>query len=63
MKYPALLSLIALTACVESAPVVSDFNGSSVKVVTMAITSSQPTEASFNEATRICRAGGKRKAE
>lgn len=64
MKYLSLISAaLLLTACVEAPPIVSDFNGSSVKVVTMAITSSAPTPAAAAEALRICNAGGKRKAE
>ncbi|WP_430463078.1 hypothetical protein [Tabrizicola sp.] len=63
MRYFVMLSLLALTACVTPAPVVSDYNGSSVKVVTLAITSSEPTPEAAAEALRICKAGGKRKAE
>jgi hypothetical protein len=52
-----------LSACVETPPVVSDFNGDSVKVVTIAWASTEPTPATAAEANRICKAGGKSRAE
>lgn len=63
MRYIPFLALLSLAACVEPGPIVSDYNGASVKVVTLAITSAEPTPEAAAEALRICKAGGKRKAE
>lgn len=60
MRYCLILSILALSACVPTEPVVSDFNGASVKLVDYA---SGKTEENQAEATRICRAGGKQRAE
>ena len=61
MKITAPLFLLALlAACVPSTPIVSDYNGASVKVTDYA---SGQTEANQAEATRVCRAGGKQRAE
>jgi starvation-inducible outer membrane lipoprotein len=57
------LSSLSLTACVTPPPVVADYNGDSVTVATLALTSSEPTPEAEAEATRICRAGGKNRAE
>ena len=59
----ALLPLIA-AACVPSDPLVSDYNGASVKIVMTNLAGegarSSVTDA---EALRICTKGGKRSAE
>lgn len=67
MKYGVLLvSVLGLAGCVAPAPVVSDFNGDSVKIQVAAIT---PQDLANNRATadaealRICRSGGKGRAE
>jgi uncharacterized lipoprotein YajG len=57
-----LVAVVVLAGC-ETPPVVSDFNGDSVKIVTIAWTSAEPTPATQVEATRICTAGGKSRAE
>lgn len=57
------IALLALTACELPDPVVSDFNGDSVKVVTLSLTSTETTPQAAAEALRVCRAGGKRTAE
>lgn len=54
-----LFSFLLFAGCV-TAPVVSDFNGASVKVVDYA---SGQTAENQAEATRVCRAGGKQRAE
>lgn len=55
-----ILLLVILAACVPAAPIVSDYNGASVKVTDYA---SGRTDENQAEATRVCRAGGKQKAE
>jgi hypothetical protein len=61
MKYqPALALVFALGACVATPPVASDFNGDSVKIADFA---SGKTPENTAEAERICKAGGKRRAE
>lgn len=59
MRFIVVLFVLALSACVTE-PVVSDFNGASVKLVDYA---SGKTDENQAEATRICRAGGKQRAE
>ncbi len=59
MRVVLALSFLALSACVTE-PVVSDYNGASVKLVDYA---SGKTPENQAEATRICRAGGKQRAE
>ena len=54
----AITALTALTAC-ETAPVVSDYNGASVKIQTDMFTP-KPMETTLAEATRICGKQGKR---
>lgn len=56
-------ALVALSACVLPGPIVSDYNGDSVKVVTLSYVSTVPTPETDSEALRICRAGGRVKAE
>lgn len=60
MKIQIILSsILALSAC-ATAPVVSDFNGSSVKIQTSAFTSVNEAKASSQaEANRICGKVGK----
>ena len=62
---PAILLLLplALAACVAPKPVVSDFNGDSVKVQTNSFVTEKQTVETDAEAMRICKAGGKRRAE
>ena len=55
-------AFLALAACVTE-PVVSDFNGASVKIQTDAIIAPKQSDATDAEATRICKAGGKKRAE
>ena len=66
MKNAALIFLIAIvaTACAPANPIVSDFNGHSVTIVTSAFTPVEEAKAAAQaEATRICRTGGKSRAE
>jgi hypothetical protein len=60
MKRSAFLAIVALTGCVPTPPVVSDFNGASVKVVDYAAGKTPENQA---EASRVCKAGGKQRAE
>ncbi len=60
MRIYFALPLMVLAACVPAEPVVSDYNGASVKVTDY---SSGKTDANQAEATRVCRAGGKQRAE
>ena len=54
-----LASILILSAC-DATPVVSDFNGSSVKIQTSALTSVKEARASSQaEANRICGKVGK----
>lgn len=59
----AFAGMFALAAC-DVPPIVSDYNGDSVTIVTSAF---QTTEAALPaaqaEATRICQTGGKTRAE
>lgn len=60
------VAVIALTACAPVTPIVSDFNGSSVKIQRHTMTSDSEEIAkgkTLAEATRICQAGGKARAE
>jgi hypothetical protein len=59
MRFVLALPIVVLSACV-TAPVVSDYNGASVKLVDYA---SGKTPENQAEATRICKAGGKQRAE
>jgi hypothetical protein len=56
---PVLLAFAA-AACVPFDPIVSEFNGASVKVADYTGGVSTANQA---EATRVCRAGGKGRAE
>lgn len=62
LLFPAT-ALLALTACVPVEPVVSDFNGDSVKIILPPIVNADQGLAADQEAERICKAGGKRRAE
>lgn len=66
MKKAALtLSVAAIVAaCAPANPIVSEFNGHSVTIVTSAFTPVEEAKAAAQaEATRICRTGGKSRAE
>ena len=52
-----LLPVIALSACVATTPVVTDFNGDSVQVQASSATADEAVRA---EATRICQTVNKR---
>lgn len=57
-------ALTLLVGCVPATPVVSDFNGSSVKIQTSQFADVDEAKASSQaEADRICRQGGKKRAE
>ncbi len=61
--FPAIAAL-GLAACVPATPVVSDFNGSSVKIQVSQMADQEEAKANAQaEATRICQQGGKRRAE
>ncbi|MFN5999329.1 MAG: hypothetical protein ACK47C_06175 [Paracoccaceae bacterium] len=60
MRFVLGIAIVALSACVPTEPVVSDFNGASVKLVDYAAGKTPENQA---EATRICLAGGKQRAE
>jgi len=63
LKYVALAGLVALAACVEAEPIVSDFNGDSVTIVTSDFDSKEyQLRTSKAEADRIC-SKVRRKAE
>lgn len=56
-----LSALVLLAACTEAVPVVSDFNGNSVKIVTSMLTTDGTARAnSQQEADRICGKVGKK---
>ncbi|MBN2631595.1 MAG: hypothetical protein JXR75_13775 [Rhodobacteraceae bacterium] len=57
-----LTAAAAVSGCV-SQPVVSDFNGDSVKIQSDAFLAPKQSAETDAEALRICRAGGKRRAE
>lgn len=63
MRIPLLLLTVSLVSACVTEPVVSDFNGASVKIQTDAILAPKQSPATDAEATRICRAGGKSRAE
>ena len=61
-----LIIVLAVAACGPTQPIVSDFNGSSVKLQTNILSSDTPETMRAKvtaEATRICQAGGKSRAE
>ncbi len=57
MKFRMLFAPVLLLGCV-SEPIVSDFNGSSVKLVE-SFGGAKPTDATVAEASRICGKVGK----
>ena len=59
------LALASLTACtIPASPIVSDYNGDSVTIVTSQFTDRQEAlAASLKEAERICSKGHKKRAE
>jgi hypothetical protein len=62
----APLVVVGLSACMPVQPVVSDFNGASVKIQRATLVSDTVDEAkakTLAEATRICQSGGKARAE
>lgn len=65
MKNLIALALIAsLSACVTAAPLVTDFNGDSVKIQTDAFAPLEQQKATATaEAQRICAKGSKKRAE
>jgi hypothetical protein len=55
---------IAVSGCVPATPIVSDYNGASVKIQTSVLADTSEADAvALAEATRICKTGGKRTAE
>lgn len=64
-KITALLALAALAACdITASPIVSDYNGDSVTIVTSQFVSrDEALAASLEEAERICRKGHRKRAE
>ncbi|MEJ6394379.1 hypothetical protein V8J82_14010 [Gymnodinialimonas sp. 2305UL16-5] len=57
-------AVLALSACVPTNPIVSDYNGASVTIVTSQFADrEQAAQAAQAEATRICRTGGSQRAE
>lgn len=64
MKTPAILVLACVVACGPVVPIVSEFNGDSVKIQVSVLTDDPQGDAKVDaEALRICRSGGKRRAE
>lgn len=58
------VAALVLAGCIPATPVVSDFNGSSVKIQTSALSDNAEADAKAQaEADRICKKGGKRGAE
>jgi hypothetical protein len=64
-KILSLAALTALAACdIPATPIVSDFNGDSVTIVTSSFTNrKEALAASTAEAQRICEKGHKKRAE
>ena len=65
--YLALLAICLVASCgpmPENKPIISDFNGASVKLqMQNYFGEGRPNAASQAEASRICATGGKRRAE
>ena len=54
----------SLSACVPATPIVSEYNGASVQIVTSQFADAEDAKAAAEaEATRICKTGGKNRAE
>ncbi len=64
-KIVAILPIVgALSGCVKANPIVSEYNGDSVTIVTSALSNVDEAKAAAQaEATRICRTGGRSRAE
>jgi len=64
-KSISLIALTALSACgLPADPIVSDFNGDSVTIVTSQFANrDEALSASLQEAKRICSKGSKKRAE
>ncbi len=58
-----LIAIFCVSGCGVPPPVVSDYNGSSVKIQTNGIYDPKQSSATDAEALRICKAGGKSRAE
>ena len=64
MRLHLTFAFLVLSACVPSEPLVSDYNGASVKIVmTNMVGEGVRSAATDAEALRICTKGGKRTAE
>lgn len=64
LPFLAGVTAIALTACAPATPIVSDFNGDSVKIVQTNIAGEGVRGAQTDaEASRICSKGSKKNAE
>lgn len=62
--YAAIAFAFSLSACVPATPVVTDYNGASVKLQTSQFADQEQAKVALQaEAERICRQGGKRRAE
>lgn len=61
-KFYALLTMaFTVSACVQAVPIVSDYNGASVKIQASAFASAEDAKTKTQaEATRICAKTGKR---
>lgn len=56
-----MIPIVAVTACVPAQPIVSDYNGSSVKIQTSSLAATADVKAvTQQEADRICSKTGKR---
>jgi hypothetical protein len=63
-KSVLIMALLALAGCVPATPIVSDYNGASVKIQTSTLADTGEADAvALAEASRICKTGGKRTAE
>ncbi|WP_152612075.1 hypothetical protein [Ruegeria sp. ANG-S4] len=63
-KLTALIVLMGLAGCGDPQPIVSEFNGDSVNIITSSFSDRQQAlAASTAEAQRICQKGSKKKAE
>jgi hypothetical protein len=64
MQRAVLLSaLLFVAACGAPTPIVSDYNGSAVKIQLSSLIDGSRNDETDAEATRICKAGGKGRAE
>lgn len=63
-KYLALIGIVAIGACATTEPIVSNFNGDSVTIVTSQFAQrDEALAAAQAEANRICVKGHKKRAE